>query len=149
MNNKLFFGHLLTLIFGGLIYVLFRSESLTMFKWFASLSLDAPIEYLRETTVSIKPFLPQWFLFSLPDGLWVFSYCSLMLLIWDSNVSKQNILWFCLIPFIAVFSELGQLLNVVPGTFDVVDLAFYIIGAITPFVIFSNNLLIFKQNKYE
>ena len=144
MKKQLLFGHLLTLILGGLIYISFRTDSLVMFKWFAALSLDTPIEYLRETTMTVNRLFPNWFLFSLPDGLWIFSYISLILLIWGNNINKRNLFWIFLIPFIAISSELGQLFNIIPGTFDPIDLTFYITGAISPFIIFTNNLLSFK-----
>lgn len=144
MKKQLLFGHLLTLILGGLIYISFRTDSLVMFKWFVALSLDTPIEYLRETTLTAKQHFPNWFLFSLPDGLWVFSYISLILLIWGNNINKRNLFWAFLIPFIAISSELGQLFNIVPGTFDAIDLTFYIMGTISPFIFFTNNLLTFK-----
>lgn len=143
MKKQLFFGHVLTLIIGGLIYILFRTDSLVMFKWFAALSLDKPIEYLRDSTLTVKNHLPDWFLFSLPDGLWIFSYITLTLMIWG-KVNKQNLFWIFFIPFIAVSSELGQLFNIVPGTFDTIDLIFYIAGAVFPLVFFKNNLLITK-----
>ena len=143
MKKQLFFGHVLTLIIGGLIYILFRTDSLVMFKWFAALSLDKPIEYLRDSTLPFKDQLPDWFLFSLPDGLWIFSYITLTLMIWG-KVNKQNLFWIFFIPFIAVSSELGQLFNIVPGTFDAIDLIFYIAGAVFPLVFFKNNLLITK-----
>ena len=127
MKKQLLFGHLLTLIIGGLIYISFRTDSLLMFKWFAALSLDSQIENLRDTTFTIREHLPNWFLFSLPDGLWVFSYVTLTLLIWGNSINKRNLFWVFLIPFIAISSELLQLFNIAPGTFDAIDLIFYII----------------------
>jgi len=147
MKKQLFFGHVLTLIIGGLIYILFRTDSLVMFKWFATLSLDKPIEYLRDSTLPFKDQLPDWFLFSLPDGLWIFSIISFILLIWGNNINKQNLVWIFTIPFIAIASEIGQLFSIVPGTFDAIDLAFYITGAVFPIKIFTNNFLTFKTKK--
>ena len=144
MRKQLLFGHILTLLLGGMVYVSFRTDSLTMFKWFAALSLDTTIETLRETTLTIKQYFPDWFLFSLPDGLWIFSYVSLMLLLWKNEVNKQNLFWIFMVPLIAIASELGQLFNMVPGTFDLVDLTFYLLGTIIPFVVFTNNSLIIK-----
>ena len=149
MKNQLFYGHFLTLLVGGMIYLLFRSDSLIMFKWFASASLDNPIEYLREITLIYRQYLPNWFLFSLPDGLWVFSYVSLTLLIWNNNINKRNFFWVFSIPFIAISSEVGQLYNIVPGTFDNKDLIFYIIGITSPFIFFSNNLITFNTKKHH
>ena len=144
MRKQLLFGHILTLLLGGMVYVSFRTDSLTMFKWFAALSLDTTIETLRETTLTIKQYFPDWFLFSPPDGLWIFSYVSLMLLLWKNEVNKQNLFWIFMVPLIAIASELGQLFNMVPGTFDLVDLTFYLLGTIIPFVVFTNNSLIIK-----
>ena len=131
----------MTLIIGGMIYISFRTNSLVMFKWFAALSIDTQIIHLRETTMIFKESFPDWFIFSLPDGLWIFSYISLTLLIWRNKINKSNLLWIFLIPFIAISSEFGQLFGIVSGTFDAVDLTFYFIGAISPFIFFTNNLL--------
>lgn len=144
MKKQLLFGQLLTLIIGGLIYISFRTDHLLMFKWFAALSLDSQIEILRDTTFTLREHLPNWFVFSLPDGLWIFSYVTLTLLIWGNSINKRNLFWVFLIPFIAISSELLQLFNIAPGTFDSIDLIFYIIGAISPFIFFINNSLISK-----
>ena len=145
MKKQLLFGHILTLVIGGLIYIAYRTDTLLMFKWFAAISLDTPIEYLREMTMSTKSTLPGWFLFSLPDGLWIFSYITLTLLIWKNKITKQNVFWIGIIPLVAILSELGQLFGIVSGTFDIVDLTFYIVGVISPLIFFTN-LLTFKTN---
>jgi len=43
-----------------------------------------------------------------------------------------------LVPIIAVFSEIGQAFNIVPGTFDIIDLTFYLTGATAPIILFTN-----------
>jgi hypothetical protein len=80
--------------------------------------------------------LPNWFLFSLPDGLFLFSYVSLMLAIWNKEVARSGIFWVSSIPVLIILSELGQLFLVVPGTFDIVDLLFYVAGTCIPFFLF-------------
>lgn len=147
MRKKLFFGHLFTLTFGGIIYIFFRSDSLVMFKWFSVFSLGTQIDYLRERTLTIKELFPDWFLFSFPDGLWIFSYISLMLLIWGNNIKMQNLFWFFFVPFIATSSEVGQFFNIVPGTFDPVDLIFYILGAVTPFTLYTKKISTYFTKK--
>ncbi|MDC0204547.1 hypothetical protein OAJ65_01995 [Flavobacteriales bacterium] len=138
MKKQLILGNLLPLLLGSLIYISFRSDTLLIFKFFSALSIDTPIEYLRENTMGLKQYLPDWFLFSLPDGLWVFSYVSLMLLIWNNTISKYNIFWIILIPIIAVLSEFGQSIKITPGTFDPLDLIFYILGTFFSLLIFTN-----------
>lgn len=108
MRRQLLLGHFLTLLAGGLIYIAFRTETLAMFKWFRIIHLDAPIEYLRVLTMDTKAFLPNWFLFSLPDGLWIFSYISLSLLIWKNRITRENIFWISIIPLTAIVSEIKE-----------------------------------------
>lgn len=122
---------------GCLIYLSFRIDTLRLFSWIDALKLN-PIELaIRYRTLPYADKLPHWILFSLPNGLWLFSYASLILYIWDNQLSRLNILWFTLIPIIALLSEFGQLLKLVPGTFDVIDIFFYLFGLIIPFIIFN------------
>jgi len=108
-----------------------------MFNWFEMIGLKEAISYLRLFTLPFYDNLPDWFLYSLPDGIWLFSYLSVLLLIWDNKISKHNIHWVLLIPSIAIFSEIGQLFEIVSGTFDITDLVFYLAGTILPILIFT------------
>jgi hypothetical protein len=138
MKKQLILGHLLPLIIGGFIYISFRPDTLLMFKVFTALSVDLPIEYWRENTLGLKPLYPDWFLYSLPDGLWVFSYVSLVLCIWNNTISKYNVFWVFLMPILAVLSEFGQYARIVPGTFDASDMVFYIFGTLLSVLIFTD-----------
>lgn len=139
MRRQQIILYITTLTIGSLIYICFRTDTLIMFNWFDKLMLNGVIDNLREFTLPHKSKLPSWFLYSLPDGLWIFSYVCLMLSIWGRKINTNNLFWFTLIPVIAIFSEIGQLIKVVPGTFDVVDLSLYVIGFFLPFVTFTNN----------
>tara|TARA_B100000768_G_C11135061_1_gene313506 strand:+ start:316 stop:675 length:360 start_codon:yes stop_codon:yes gene_type:complete len=116
-----------------------------MFTWFDSLNLSVFISEIRFFTLPFSDHLPNWFLYSLPDGLWLFSYLSVLLMVWDNTISKHNIHWLLLVPLFAVFSEIGQLFKIVPGTFDILDLTFYIAGTALPILIFTN----LKTKKHE
>ena len=143
MKKQIILGCLFSILSGGLIYVLFRQDSLKMFSWFESVNLSNSISEMRLFTIPLSIYLPDWFLYSLPDGLWLFSYVSFLLVVWGNVISKHNIHWVILVPLIAIFSELGQLIKVIPGTFDVVDLCSYFLGAVLPILIFAN----LKTNK--
>lgn len=143
MKKQIILGSLFSIFSGGLIYVLFRQDSLKMFSWFESVNLSNSISEMRLFTLPLSIYLPDWFLYSLPDGLWLFSYVSFLLVVWGNVISKHNIHWVILVPLIAIFSELGQLIKVIPGTFDVVDLCSYVLGAVLPILIFAN----LKTNK--
>ena len=143
MKKQIILGCLFSILSGGLIYVLFRQDSLKMFSWFESVNLSNSIFEMRLFTLPLSIYLPDWFLYSLPDGLWLFSYVSFLLVVWGNVISKHNIHWVLLVPLIAIFSELGQLIKVISGTFDVVDLCSYFLGAVLPILIFAN----LKTNK--
>ena len=128
MKRQIIIGHLFTLLLGGLVYISFRQDTLKMFRWFDSINLSAVISELRLLTLPLSDHLPNWFLYSLPDGLWICSYLSVLLVVWDNVISKHNIHWLLLVPMIAIFSEIGQLFKIVPGTFDILDLIFYLGG---------------------
>lgn len=141
MKRKLLYGHILSLLTGGLIYILFRTSTLKMFSWFDKLGLTETINSARSLTLHFSEILPNWFKFSLPDGLWIFSYVCLLLLIWRDKGIRKSIHWTLIIPIIAIISELGQLTNIVPGTFDPVDLTFYLLGTILPFLIVKSSII--------
>jgi hypothetical protein len=42
------------------------------------------------------------------------------------------------VPAIAIVSEIGQWFGIVPGTFDVFDLLFYLAGTVLPILLFTN-----------
>ena len=147
MKRQIIIGHLFTLLLGGLVYISFRQDTLKMFRWFDSINLSAVISELRLLTLPLSDHLPNWFLYSLPDGLWICSYLSVLLVVWDNVISKHNIHWLLLVPMIAIFSEIGQLFKIVPGTFDILDLIFYLGGTVLPILIFTNSKTIKSQTK--
>ena len=138
MKRQVIIGCFFTLLLGGIVYLSFRSNTLTMFSWFDKVNLLEPILDLRLATLPFSDHLPNWFLYSLPDGLWLFSYLSILLAVWDNTISKHNIHWLLLVPTIAILAEIGQLFTIVPGTFDIIDLFFYLGGAVLPILIFTN-----------
>ena len=141
MRKKLLILHLLSLTLGGCIYLFFRSDTLLMFDWFEKLLPSKSLEAIRTYTLPIKKDLPGWVIFSLPDGLWNLSYVCLMFSVWEGAINTKSIQWALLIPTIGILSELFQLINIVPGTFDILDMMFYFCGFLLPF------FLILKNNK--
>jgi len=139
-SNKLFISSLLSLVLGTFIYVLFRTSSLMVFSWSSSVGIKLLDTKMRKLTTAFSPNLPEWFLFSFPDSLWVFSYVCLMLGIWKGIISPSNLFWIIIVPFIAVCSELGQLMGFITGTFDTLDILFYLTGGLFPFLLFKQSI---------
>ena len=134
MKKHFLLAHLLSLLMGGSIYVLFREDSLLMFHLFNFIDVFDLISDFRLTSLKLSAYLPDWFLYSFPDGLWMFSYVCLLLFIWN-KISKHNFIWFVSLPSLSVFSEIGQFFEIIPGTYDNTDLIFYILGGTIPVLI--------------
>jgi len=142
MKKQLIIGHVFTLLLGCFIYISFRQDTLIMFNWLDRINILEVISDYRLFTLPLAENLPTWFLYSLPDGLWLFSYLAVLLAVWNNTISKDNIHWILLAPAIAVLIEFGQLFSIVSGTFDILDLAFYLIGTVFPILIFTNSKII-------
>ena len=109
---------ILPLLIGGVIYISFRSVSIRMFDWFDKLGIQVIISSLREFLHPFKKNIPNWVYFSLPDGLWVYSFSSTYMLIWKKQF-KVALAWL-VIPFMfGCGIEIAQLFKIFPGTFDV------------------------------
>ena len=126
------------LLLGGLIYVIYRADTLIMFSWFHQFRLQGITDAFRSNTFLQKLAIPDWIKFSLPDALWLFSFTYTMLLFWDFTITKQSIVWICLAPVVGLVSELGQLVNIIPGTFDIIDLILLILAAFLPLLSVKN-----------
>lgn len=120
----LFALHVLLPILGGAsVYLLFRSRHLVVFEWAGAWGLDPFLAPARAFALPLRPGLPDWFLFSVPDGLWVYSLSACMSLIWQRRGPASRDAWLASGLALAVFFEFAQLGGRLPGTFDPLDLA--------------------------
>ena len=134
---------LIPLFFGGILYILFRSTELKMFKWFSMIGMDNIIYLARTEFYQIRNILPDWIYYSLPDGLWVYSFTSALIIYWHNGVN--NVKFWLIIPFFTgVITELLQFFNLFPGTFDFIDLTFYVLGVSLSTIFLHHK---FKQNE--
>lgn len=118
---------------GGFIYLVYRIDSLEMFHWVDAVGLDSCVNYLR-TKVGSKD-LCDWVKFSLPDGLWLISYMFIIDCIWNGCRSNSFYVFVFGLPFFAILSEIFQYYSLLPGVFDVIDLACYILAITLYFII--------------
>ena len=128
---------------GGSIYVLYRSLSLRMFFWFKELGVYHTILSIRDAFGFYK--LPDWVVYSLPDGLWMSSYIILTAQLWHKNYSNEALALPLTLPLFVNVSELMQALGLFPGTFDINDIVCYdipVIIYILKFVYEKNNSII-------
>jgi hypothetical protein len=129
---------LIPLLLGGLIYITYRTETLLMFSWFENLRLQFITDAFRSNIFLQNLNIPDWIKFSLPDALWLFSFTYTILFLWNFTITRQSIIWICVAPVIGLVSELGQLVSIIPGTFDVTDLILLILAALLPLLTVKN-----------
>ncbi len=129
------------LFLGGMTYLLWRSDTLTMFSWFDRLGLGGSIAWLRVGAGSFSNYLPDWFIFSIPNALWFFSGLMLFDYIWGVDSSGKKLFWLSIFCAIALGSEVAQAFQIIPGTFDYQDLAFMIIAGMSSalFIFYHKN----------
>jgi hypothetical protein len=137
MKRKILIGTL-PVILGGLIYLTYRADSLVMFSWFKFLGLTDFVTFLRTDHHLQNLTVPNWVKFSLPDALWLFSFTYIILLLWDFKLNRQSAIWIFLAPTVGLFSELGQLVGIIPGTFDKTDLLLLFLATTFPFFLITN-----------
>lgn len=108
----------LPLVIGFSIYVFFRKGSYQFQSW-----LGLPSFHFCFT-------LPDFILFQLPDGLWLYSYTNLMLLIWNNSFSTFSKLWIWSGFIIALSFEVLQFFKLYTGTYSTLDVITYIIAMV-------------------
>jgi hypothetical protein len=113
----------LCLLVGISIYLLFRSENITLYRWMAAIGITDAIAPLRHS-VSLWD-VPPFVRFSLPDGLYCLSYILLMDAVWQRSRRPIRLMAASLIPLITITHELLQAAGLARGTFDWSDLLCY------------------------
>ncbi len=141
----LIFHVLFPLSLGILIYLSFRCKSILMFHWLNALKFNILADSLRNYLFQYKSHLPSWLIYSLPDALWVYALISALFIVWGKDFLKLNF-WLIVSLLIAPLFEFLQYFKIFPGTFDTVDLLFYLMGAILSLIIVKHNL---KKNEEQ
>jgi hypothetical protein len=125
--NKIVTNFLLRVVLptavGGIIYYFCRRHNIVFFSWldkggFCNVIDDGPIIVLPRNLVV------HLFIYSLPDGLWLFAFANAMQLIWREK--RFSIIILASLGVFSVGHELGQAFGFVSGTFDIIDVAMYL-----------------------
>lgn len=111
-----------TLFVGAMIYVLWRQDTLVYFGWLDMVGLSAPVETMRAYSIPFYPSIPDWMVYSLPNGLWAFSYALLIACLWRDNTSKIKYLWYASVPLLCIGWEMLQFTGTIRGVFCFNDL---------------------------
>jgi hypothetical protein len=97
---------------------------------------------VRSIANKYRTLIPNWIIYSLPDGLWVYSFSAMLYLIWNENYkSIQKILF---LPFIVLCGmEILQFLKIINGTFDIID----VFVSLIMYVLLIINIKFYKNEK--
>ena len=133
----------IALLAGGSIYVFLRPGSFVFHRWLQPVGMEGIVERGNSISRGIADNLPDWLLYSLPDGLWAFAYALLITGIWAGSSSPLRFFWYASIPVLILGFEFLQALEMIPGTFSITDLIFSMggigMGIITTMILVSGN----------
>jgi glycopeptide antibiotics resistance protein len=116
---------LIFLVIGIGIYLFFRQLNMLIFEWISKPAL------LEMFYMHLHPSVfTSIFLYNIPDMLWFLSGVFLLRFMWFHDKAWQKIYIRSFYGIVLVF-ETMQLLKNIPGTFDILDLLFMSIGALT------------------
>lgn len=135
IRSRSLFISIISLIMGGLIYLAFRPDTLVIFYWLKLIKLDSNIYNFREIFQPYGKVLPNWLLFSAPNGLWMLAFSGLMAFIWKDKSLTTGFYLSGLLWITSITSELMQYAKLISGVFDFNDIIFYTIGFFSFFLL--------------
>jgi hypothetical protein len=97
----------LPLLIGGGVYLLWRDPSLLMFHWLDAVGGLPALAPARAWAAPLRADLPDWLLFSVPDGAWVYACVAFFGRLWLDGPAIPRALWTGLGPALAIGGELG------------------------------------------
>ena len=137
-----FFGlsALISLTTGIGIYFFFRNTNMILFSWIPE------IKFINSIYIPVnRSFFSSLFLFNLPDALWFLSGILFLRFLWFYKI-KEQIVYITSFYIIGLSFEISQLSNIIPGTFDYLDLLFLSIVAFVEGLLY---IKLFRRKLYE
>lgn len=145
-RGRYVFISLLALLAGGSIYLFLRPGEFVFHSWLSAVGLEGLFGSNESTANQASRYIPEWILYSLPNGLWAFAYASLITLLWAESRSPARYFWYATIPVLVLGFELSQLLGFIRGIFSFADLLAGAAGMISGISVSS---IIIKKRYYE
>jgi len=136
---------IIPVFFSGLIYLLTRPDSIILFNWLEKIGLAEEVTKLR-AQMNLKEILQNWIIYNSPALIWSFSSTVLLGIIWNYNLSKDNLLILLIPSILGILLELFQKIELISGTFDYIDIFLYFIGGLTGLLLIKSIKVKFKFN---
>ncbi|MCI5724359.1 MULTISPECIES: hypothetical protein [Fusobacterium] len=135
----------LPLILGILIYLLYRSRNLFYYNLIHYFDVNGYVVLARQTAKLYRKLFPTWSIYSLPDGLWLFSTGAAFLLC--RNHYLFHAIWYSFIYLLMIATEYVQKFygghGTAIGTYDKKDIVAFTAAYI------SINVISFILNKLD
>jgi hypothetical protein len=109
---------------GGMIYLTLRQGPISFFG-----GLLGRVPFWQPAPLTVIRGLPGWFSYSLPDALWCYACVSLALVCWRDGPRFFRAFWLGVALTLSLGFELGQALQIIPGTFCALDVVFSLAAA--------------------
>ncbi|MHD0318300.1 hypothetical protein [Fusobacterium sp. THCT1E2] len=132
MRKRKLFLIFFPLFLGIGIYLLYRSRNLFYFKLIHSTFLSKPVLHIRDFAKLYRKMFSTWVVYSLPDGLWLFSFGAALLVdrtfyFYDFVVFTSIYIGMIILEFLQLyFGGHGSMI----GTFDTMDIFCFTLGYI-------------------
>jgi hypothetical protein len=136
LNVIFFVNVILPLLIGGAIYLLFRSKKTLLFNIIQIVIGSNLLLVVRRYFCNFINVLPEWFLFSFPNALWVYSLSFCFLLFWRN--SSHQFIWYFIVIILSLSFELLQSVQLITGTFSWIDIVFIILALLSSIVVIKN-----------
>lgn len=105
------------------IYIVYRTEAIPLVRLSNEMGINKFFNIRKDFQ------LANWFLYSLPDGLWMLSYQIILTYVWKYRIKNYGYLIFSLSVLVfTLICESLQFFGIIDGTFDIIDLIFYLIS---------------------
>lgn len=127
MKNRVIFVvlSLLSLMFSVSMYTDWRGYDHGLFTWGQVVfPFDLPQRWIGLLGTENESVL----LYNIPDGLWMFALCAMILAVWGMSEMYNVGIWLFLALMSGVILEIFQYTGLVPGTFDWFDIYAYFIA---------------------
>jgi hypothetical protein len=117
---------------GGALYLFLRPTAAGVFDWLRHAGLSGTVLAVRELVAPGRGYLPGWFVYSLPDGLWCYATTAASTLLWADVIGRTGLRMLIANSGLAAGCgiELLQHVGLLDGTSDPMDVALACIGSI-------------------